>query len=380
MVNRRVVLVGAGHAHLHLVRQAIVLRGAGLAVTLVAPRRFHYSGLASGVLSGALEVEAAEIDVAALAAEFGVRHLPQPVTAIDCGARRLTVAGGAIEPFDVLSLNIGSVVSDPHGLAARSAVWPVKPLANLFALRARIETRIAQGGTSPRIVVAGGGQSALEIAASLCGLFEQAGLRPDVTVIAPAFGAGLPAAARARLLAALEARGTGFRTGAVVEREADVCRLADGVVCACDYLVLATGLVAPPLIAALALPMDDDGRLRLTPTLQSAGDPVIFAAGDCAVIADAPRPAAGIFGVRAAPVLLNNLTALGDGRPRKTYQPQRRWLAIMDLGDGLALAHRGRLWWLGRAALRLKRYLDLGFVRRMRAPPSRQESIYDQLR
>lgn len=368
-MSRRVVLVGAGHAHLHLMRQADQLRGAGLMVTLIAPGRFHYSGLASGVLSGALEVEAAEIDVAALAAKFGVRHLPQPVTAIDRGARTLKVAGGAIETYDFLSLNIGSMASDPHGLAAHAAVWPVKPLANLFALHARIETRIAQGGPAPPIVVAGGGQSALEIAASLCGLFERARLRPDITLVAPAFGAGLPAAARARLLAALEARGAGFRIGVVVGREADICRLADGALCSCEYLVLATGLVAPPLIADLALPLDDDGRLRLTTTLQSVGDPVIFAAGDCAVISAAPRPAAGIFGVRAAPVLLNNLAALGDDRPLKTYQPQRRWLSIMDLGDGSGLALWGRFWWLGRAALRFKRYLDLGFVRRMRTPP-----------
>lgn len=369
MTASRLVLVGAGHAHLHLVREADRLRSAGLEVSLIAPRRFQYSGPASGVLSGALEVEAAEIDVTALAADFGVRHLPQPVTAIDREARRLTLAGGTLEPFDLLSLNIGSMASDPDELAAHAGVWPVKPLANLFALRARLEAEIAAGGPSPRIVVAGGGQSALEIAASLCGLFEKAGLRPDVTVVAPDFGTSLPAAARARLMASLTARGVGFRTGAVVGREADACRLADGAVWPCDHLVLATGLVAPPLIADLALPVDADGRLRITPTLQSVGDPAIFAAGDCAVIVDAPRPAAGVFGVRAAPVLLNNLAALGDDRPLMSYQPQRRWLAIMDLGDGSGLAHRGRFWWLGSLSLRLKRYLDLGFIRRMRAPP-----------
>lgn len=369
MTASRLVLVGAGHAHLHLVREASRLRAAGLVVTLIAPPRFQYSGLASGVLSGALEVEAAEVDVATLAAGFGVRHLPQPVTAIDRKARILTLAGGATEPFDLLSLNIGSVASDPGKLAAHAGVWPVKPLANLFALRARLEAGIDLGGPATRIVVAGGGLSALEIAASLSGLFEQAGSRADVTVIAPDFGAALPSAARSRLMTSLTARGIGFQRGAVVGREAGACRLADGAIWPCDHLVLATGLVAPPLIADLELPMDDDGRLSVIATLQSVGDPAIFAAGDCAVIAEDPRPAAGVFGVRAAPVLLNNLAALGDARPLKTYQPQRRWLSIMDLGDGSGLARRGRFWWLGSAALRFKRYLDLGFVQRMRAPP-----------
>lgn len=375
MRGGRLVLVGAGHAHLQLVHQAARLRSAGLEVTLIAPRRFQYSGLVSGVLSGALAADQAEIDVAALAAAFGVRHIPRPVTAIDRTARVLTLAGDATEPFDLLSLNIGSVAADPHRLAAQPDVWPVKPLANLFALRVRIEAEIARDGTSPRIVVSGGGQSGLEIAASLCGLIERAGVDPDVTVIAPEFGMSLPARARTRLLTSLRIRGVALLEDRVIARDPGVCRRADGGDLVCDHLVLATGLAAPPLIADLALPVDGDRRLRLTPTLQSIGDPTILAAGDCAVIEDYPRPAVGVFGVRAAPVLLDNLTARGRDQPLRLFQPQKRWLSIMDLGDGRGLATRGGLWSHGRTALWLKRRLDHDFIRRMRAAPDpRQET------
>lgn len=375
MSGGRLLLVGAGHAHLHLVRQAARLRSAGLEVTLVAPPRFQYSGLASGVLSGALAVDEAEIDVAALAAAFGVRHVPRPVTAIDRKTGRLTLAGDASEPFDLLSLNIGSVVADPSGLAAQPDVWPVKPLANLFTLRARIETEFTRGRTSPRIVVAGGGHSALEIAASLCGLMERAGVDPDVIMIAPDFGTSLPARARTRMLTLLRTRGVALLEDRMIGRTPGACRSAELGDRPCDHLILATGLAAPPLIADLALPVDADGRLLVTSSLQSVDDPAIFAAGDCAVIRDHPRPAAGVFGVRAAPVLLDNLAALGLGRPLRPYQPQERWLSIMDLGDGHGLATRGRLWSLGRIALWLKRRLDHDFIRRMRAAPDpRQET------
>ena len=375
MVGSRLVLVGAGHAHLHLLRQAAHLRATGLEVTLIAPPRFQYSGLASGVLSGALAVDDAEIDVAALAAAFGVRHVPRPVTAIDRKVRLLTLAGHASEPFDLLSLNIGSVVTDPHGLAAQPHVWPVKPVANLFALRLRIETEIARRGASPRIAIAGGGTSALEIAASLCGLIERAGVDPDVTVIAPDFGTSLPAKARTRLLNLLRTRGIALLEGRVIGREPGVCRSAGGGDFACDHLVLATGLTSPALIADLALPVDADRRLLVTSTLQSVDDPAIFAVGDCAVIPEHPRPAAGVFGVRAAPVLLDNLAALGLDRLLRPYQPQQRWLSIMDLGDGRGLAIRGGLWSLGRMTLWLKRRLDYDFIRRMRAAPDpRQET------
>lgn len=364
----RLVLAGAGHAHLHLIHEAARLRAAGLVVTLIAPRQFHYSGLASAVLSGALDPQAAEIDVAALCQAFGIRHLPQPVVAIDRAARRLTLASGAIEPYDRLSLNIGSAAADRHGLMAQEEVWPVKPLAALFELRARLEASWARDRRAVRIVVAGGGHSALEIAASLSGLAERGGAQASVTVIAPSPGTGLPPKARSRLLAALEARGVAFRPGVVVGRSTGACLLEDGTDWPCDVMVLAAGLAAPSLIADLALPVDRDGRLRVTPTLQSVGDPAIFGVGDCAVIEGEERPAAGVFGVRAAPTLLDNLSAPEDGRALAAYRPQARWLSIMDLGDGSGLAHRGGFWWLGRTSLRFKRYLDLGFVRRMRAP------------
>lgn len=114
MNGSRLFLVGAGHAHLHLVQQASRLRAAGLEVSLIAPRRFQYYGLASAVLSGALAVDDAEFDVAALAAGFEIRHIRRPVTDIDREARLLTLCEATSEPIDLLSLNIGSVVADPR--------------------------------------------------------------------------------------------------------------------------------------------------------------------------------------------------------------------------------------------------------------------------
>ncbi|MEX2532799.1 MAG: hypothetical protein WD360_02405, partial [Nitriliruptoraceae bacterium] len=68
----RLVLVGAGHAHLHLINRAATLRQAGIDVTLVAPRWFQYSGLATGVAAGLISASLATIDVAKLAARQNV--------------------------------------------------------------------------------------------------------------------------------------------------------------------------------------------------------------------------------------------------------------------------------------------------------------------
>lgn len=358
----RLVLVGAGHAHLHLLAQAKAMGAAGLDVTLIAPAAFHYSGLATGVLSGALPASAAAIDVSALAARQGVDHLPTTVEGVNLAGRTLRLAQGEDRSFDLVSFNIGSRAGDPMGLAEAPDVWPVKPLSRLFDLKSRFEAILRVERRAPRLVLAGGGQTGFEVAAALAGLCARHGQRANITVVSRSPPNGVPAAAQVSLIHRLTARGVAVIEGEVVGREAGLCHLADGRRLECEMLVLAGGLVAPSLIGRLGLPTDAAGRLWVTPELHAQGDPFVFAAGDCAVVTGAPRPAAGVFGVRAAPVLQANLMARAKGGALRAYQPQTRWLSIMDLGDGTGLAVRGRLWWRGRAALWLKRRLDLSFV------------------
>ena len=89
----RAVLAGAGHAHLQLIANADALRRSGVAPVLISPAVFRYSGLASGVLSGAVEPEEAEIDVAALARHHGVEHRIGEIETVDLHNRTISAAG-----------------------------------------------------------------------------------------------------------------------------------------------------------------------------------------------------------------------------------------------------------------------------------------------
>jgi NADH dehydrogenase FAD-containing subunit len=362
----RTVLVGAGHAHLLVLRRAGALRAAGVEPILVAPPTFHYSGLATAVLSGALQPGRAILGVAAFAAHYGVPHLPVEVTAVDRGARRLHLSDGQDLAYDAVSFNVGSLTGDGGALPGDGETWAVKPLSGLAGLRARLDNHLA-AGVSPSILVAGGGPTGFEVAAALAGRVERAGLSPRVLILRRSTPDWAPRRALERLSAALQSRGVLQTSGEAAVRRPGEVLLSDGRSLPCNLLVLATGLRAPAVIADLGLPLSEDARLAVGPTLQSPEDPRVFAVGDCAVITRCPRPPAGVFGVRAAPILARNLAALGTGAPLATYAPQSRWLSILDLGDGTGLALRGRLWSLGHGALMLKRRLDLGFVDGLRA-------------
>ena len=58
----QILLLWAGHVHLHVIRSCVPLQAAGHTVTVIAPEEFWYSGLASGVVAGDYPPELDRID------------------------------------------------------------------------------------------------------------------------------------------------------------------------------------------------------------------------------------------------------------------------------------------------------------------------------
>ena len=99
--------------------------------------------------------------------------------------------------------------------------------------------------------------------------------------------------------------------------------LADGDVLNADLVVGAAGARPYPWVANLGLETHE-GFITIDNTLRSLSDPNIFAVGDCAHMGFAPRPKAGVFAVRQAPVLFNNISAVLTGRKLERYDPPGR--------------------------------------------------------
>lgn len=351
------LLVGAGHTHLHLIAQAGDLMTAGYRVRVLAPRHFDYSGLASATAAGSVPPDAGRIDVRALARRHDVELVEDTLSGLDLLGRCATTAGGARLEYDVVSLNLGSVASAP-GMEVADEVLRVKPLTDLATLDARLAER--PGAT---VNVVGGGSTGIELAAHLA-------VRPGVGHVrlleaGLEVGIDLPPRARRRMVRLLTRRGVEVRVDAAVRAvTVDDVRLDGGDALPHDLALLATGLVAPLLVAELGLG-DADG-IPVTATLQHVDHPDIYAVGDCAHFTPRPLPRIGVHGVRQGPVLLASLLARAADEPLPTYAPQDRALAVLDLGAGAGLAVRDRLWWYGGSALRLKRWIDRRWLARYR--------------
>lgn len=344
MHRKTLILLGAGHAHLLLIGHLDELRAAGIDPLLIAPRWFHYSGLATGVLSGDLAEDVNRIDVRELAQGLSLIFVEGRALRVE--DRTVILEDGRGFDFDLLSTNTGSKIAGCIG--GEGSICPVKPLSGLAALRSAMENHHA-AGQIPAMIVAGAGPSGTEIAACLAGLAERRGASVDILLAGPRRDArGWPG-----LYAALQQRGIRLTDRKVIERTAGTVRLDDGSTLPCEYLVQASGLVAQAC-----------GRV-VEASLRSSDNPAIFAVGDCADFGPRSLPKLGVFGVREAPMLMRNLLSAARGEPLVDYRPQKRWLSIMDLGNGQGFATWGKLTNRSRLALRIKRHLDFAFLSRI---------------
>ena len=95
-VRKDLVLIGAGHAHLEVLRRLARQPLPGARLTLIARERYTtYSGRLPGVIAGLYRAEAAQVDAARLAALAGARLVVGEATGLDTAARRVHCRDGS---------------------------------------------------------------------------------------------------------------------------------------------------------------------------------------------------------------------------------------------------------------------------------------------
>ncbi|MBS4083756.1 MAG: FAD-dependent oxidoreductase [Rhizobiales bacterium] len=359
-----IVLVGAGHAHLHTIKRVHSLIEQGVNVTVVSPDKFWYSGLATGMLGGMYSAELDQVDVAALVRSRGASIIAGALQSIDHKMKSVILQDGTCVPFDVLSLNIGSASRPLPGENERC--YQVKPIRRLYELRQRLEREFASpSGKALDIAVAGGGITAFEIAGNVKALAERFQRACNVTILCGSQRplSELAAAAAERVIKNFSDRGIRLSaTGKIVEIDGRVAKLRDNHEISFDFLVNATGLIADTIGKDLGIPLDSSGGILVDDTLRSPEYQNIFAVGDCATFASNPLPKIGVYAIRQSPILFHNIQAMISGVSLRQFVPQKLYLSIITLGDGNGLATRGSWWYFGRAAFLLKDWIDRRFL------------------
>jgi selenide,water dikinase len=371
-LTRELVLVGGGHTHVEVVRRFGEEPIPGWSLTLVsAERRPVYSGMVPGFVAGHYAQGELEIDLAELSRRSGVRLVHARALRVDPANRLVHLEHAAPVAYDIASLDIGSGVSGVGLPGVRENALHSRPIEGLVAaIEARLAAARAASSAGFRLAVIGAGAGGLELAFCLRERLLREGAQNVETTIVDRTARlleGGPPRLASRLARAARTRGLRTCLGhPVLGLEPGLVRLDGAKDLPFDLALWVTGPAAHPLARESGLPIDPAGFIRIGPTFAVEGRAAIFAVGDCASLPGMQK--AGVYAVRAGPVLDRNLRAAIAGRPLRVYRPQPDFLSLLNLGDGTAVGAKWGLTAQGAWVMKLKDRIDRAFVRRYRAP------------
>jgi NADH dehydrogenase len=384
----RVIVVGGGFAGLSAVR---TLRSAAVDVLLIDRVNHHtfqpllYQVATAGLAAPSIAAPLRHI----LRTQRNATVILGEVRSIDIDGRRVDV-GGISHPYDFLVVATGSTHAYfGHDEWARYAPG-LKTLQDALRIRARVLTAFerAEATEDPAermewltFLIIGAGATGVELAGTLAEIarhtlkrefrrIDPASARVLLVEAGPRVLPSFPDSLSAKAQRQLERLGVLVRTGHPVTSLDERGAVMGGERIAARTAVWAAGVAASPLGAALGVPLDRAGRVRVTAQLTLPSHPEVFVAGDLAALPDelgavpAIAPAAKQMGRFVATAILAKLT----GRPAGPFR-YRHLGSLATIGRMAAVADFGRVrlsgliaWWVWLTA---HVYFLIGFRNRL---------------
>ena len=152
----RLLLVGAGHAHLEILRRLILepLRNVELTLVSLGPLH-HYSGMVPGYLQGTYQEDEIAVRVTDLVAGAKGRFLAGRAVGLRPGHQAVHVQTSPEEiveiPYDLVSFAVGSNTAGVDAPEVAGEAQRIKPLERVTALHARLRMLGEVGGTVPAV-------------------------------------------------------------------------------------------------------------------------------------------------------------------------------------------------------------------------------------
>lgn len=359
-LTRDLVLIGGGHTHALVMRSWAMKPLPGVRLTVINPGpTAPYSGMLPGFAAGHYTRQELDIDLVQLARFAGARLIIGAASGFDLSAKTIQVHGRPDVAYDAMAVDVGITSAMPAlpGFAAHGI--PAKPLGTFASRWDTFRT----DATNPEVAVIGGGVAGAELAMAMAHALRRDGSDAAVVQLIDRGRVlkDLGAVAKGKVLAALKDQGvTLIENADVVEVAADAVILADGTRIASQFTTGAAGAKPHDWLVETGLNLHD-GFITVNAALQSS-DPDVFAVGDCAHLSFDPRPKAGVYAVREAPVLFDNLRAHLSGGALRAYVPQKDYLKLVSLGGQSAMAERFGTAKTGPLLWKLKNHIDRKFM------------------
>lgn len=356
---KRLLLIGAGHVHLFIIKQLIKSKFPDTEVILLSPNMYqYYSGMFSGFAEGIYNVDDIRINIQELAGKCTVQFLKDSAVIVDPYEKRVQTKNGRSLSYDVISFDIGSETTGSDSNDIRSYAKFIKP--NYLFAETLDELR-----TSDKLVIVGGGAAGIEISLSLQEWRNKNGYSTPITLIS---ASRLMENERIEVInkaeSIVEKSKVKLLKNTPIETINEGCiQVSHNREVEFNDLLWLTGPKASNLFLHSGLPTDNKGFLLVNQALQSSEFPNIFGAGDCISLSDYPHLSKnGVYAIRQAPILYGNIFRYLKGERLSAFLPQSKFLSILSIGQKRGLLLYGKRMYTGELPWRLKNFIDRRYM------------------
>ncbi len=378
VAGRKVLILGSGFGGAYVLRSLIpaLNRNENIETTMVSDENFFlFSPLLHEVAMGAVETRHAAYAIRRLQWRDRFDFVQANVEKIDLASRLVTTSQGVLG-YDYLVVALGAAAdtSQLHCPEAVDHVFTLKTLHDSMRIRnhviglferASVETDPVKRRQLLSFVISGGGYIGVQVVTELREFLfknltrfyrrvDPAEIRVVMIEVGPDIIARIHPKLRQYIKRYLQRNGIEVRVNSRVTRvEADHLEINGEETMPAGTLIWVTGVVANPVVAAMAAETDDIGRVVVDGQMAVPGYPGVYAVGDCTRFLDPKTgeaiPARAHTTVRQAKVAAGNVLADIRGRERKQYHYSNP-VDIVSLGASRAVFRYGRFRLYGFAA------------------------------
>ncbi len=244
---KRLLLAGAGHAHLHVIRNLAAKPWPGVEVTLICPYpRQIYSGMIPGWIAGHYTLDQCAAPLAALVEKAGIHWIQDTICGLEAANAAVDGQNAGKIGYDVISIDTGAKVESSTLSHSGAPLLPIRPLEQFAVGWQSIKAALIASGAA-RLAIIGGGAAGIELALAVDYALRLQLPDDKVSVILVSSGALLGGHApsvvkqvekllKTRRITLHSGRARGHDEGLILD---------SGELIACDCIITATG-VAPP--------------------------------------------------------------------------------------------------------------------------------------
>lgn len=363
---KRLLLAGGGHGHINVLKKLIRHPIPNTTITLITDfEKQYYSGMLPGFIEDLYTEEEICFNVRKLCEAAKVEYIKEKILSIDGSCKRLVTDRREYE-FDYISMNLGAASKEIFEIDTSTMSY-VKPIANVVELVKKIEVKhkelqdSLQSEKPLRIGIIGSGASGIEIALALTSRYPS--IHIDIIGRKKEILEKFNTSAREKITERMERKAINVRSGEEVLMLSSEGLRTKTFCQAYDFYLIANGYTGLP-ISFLGYETTEENYLLVEEDLRA--NEFSIAMGDMVSLKkDERNLKAGVFAIRQAPVLFENLMSmLKEERCLRTYRiDKKNYLQIINTGDRTAVLNYGNYSFQGRIAWLLKDLIDRSYMK-----------------